>query len=116
MYMLNNVVQLLSHPHIGSLHVEAAEWKHTLQQANRLYLPQSMLTTHPVLGTLFIHHSDVANWLDAVGNLIDQTSRLFYYRPDDGDQYLRLYKEALFRCRSLVENFRMRVADGTLPW
>lgn len=114
MYMLNNVVQLLSHPHIGSLYAEAAEWKHTLQQANRLYLPQSMLTTHPVLGTLFIHHSDVADWLDAVGNLIDQTSRLFYYRPDDGDQYMQLYKEALFRCRSLVENFRMMVTNGTL--
>lgn len=114
MYMLDHVVQLLSHPHIGRLYAEAAEWKEALLQSNRLYLPQAMLTAHPTLGMLFVRHCEADLLLESLGSLIDLTSTLYYYRPDDDDQYVQLYKEALFRCHRLIDNFRTMVADGTL--
>ena len=119
-YAIGQIVQLLNHPYTVTLHPEASQFAHSLQNTNQLYLTASELTAHPTLGYLFVHPTDNTALLSTVTELTARLRCLFAENSENtltstaSSPYTQLNREALFRIYQTVESLRTLTTDGTL--
>lgn len=114
MYASENIRCLLAHPYIIQLYPDAPSWQQELFASNRLYLQADKLSSHPVLGDLFIHNTNNTELLQSLKTLIERCKVLFNSEDTKKHSYTQLYEEALFRIYQLVGNFRSMIDDDIL--
>lgn len=115
MYMLSEVVTLLSHPYIIQLFPEAEALRNKLLQSKRLYINPSDHEYEDVrLKALLTQPTSNHALLTTLSMLIGSAGRLFASSNDRENHIVQLTEEALFQIHRTIENFKALIEEGTL--
>ena len=115
MYMLSEVVTLLSHPYILQLFPEAEALRNKLLQSKRLYINPSDHEYEDVrLKALLTQPTSNHALLTTLAMLIDNAGRLFASSSDRESHMVQLAEESLFQIHRTIENFKALIEEGTL--
>ena len=115
MYMLSEVVTLLSHPYILQLFPEAEALRNKLLQSKRLYINPSDHEYEDVrLKRLFTQPTSNQELLTTLSMLIGSAGRLFASSNDRENHMVQLAEESLFQIHRTIENFKALIEEGTL--
>ena len=115
MYMLSEIVTLLSHPYILQLCPEAEALRNKLQQSKRIYINTADHAYEDArLRALLTQPKDNQELLATLAMLIGNAGRLFASSADRENHMVQLAEEALFQIHRTVENFKTLIEEGTL--
>ena len=115
MYMLSEIVTLLSHPYILQLFPEAEALRNKLQQSKRIYINTADHAYEDArLRALLTQPKDNQELLATLAMLIGSAGRLFASSADRENHMVQLAEEALFQIHRTVENFKTLIEEGTL--
>lgn len=115
MYMLSEVVTLLSHPYILQLFPEAEALRNKLLQSKRLYINPSDHEYEDVrLKALLTQPTSNQELLTTLAMLIGNAGRLFASSSDRESHMVQLAEESLFQIHRTIENFKALIEEGTL--
>lgn len=115
MYMLSEVVTLLSHPYILQLFPEAEALRNKLLQSKRLYINPSDHEYEDVrLKALLTQPTSNHALLTTLAMLIGNAGRLFASSSDRESHMVQLAEESLFQIHRTIENFKALIEEGTL--
>ena len=115
MYMLGEVITLLSHPYMLQLFPEADTLRNKLQQSKRIYI-----NTHEHeyqdtrLKALLTLPSGNQELLATLSMLISCAGHLFSSSNDRDNHMAQLAEESLFQIHRTVETFKSLIEEGTL--
>lgn len=115
MYMLSEVVTLLSHPYILQLFPEAEALRNKLLQSKRIYINPSVHEYEDVrLKALLTQPTSNHALLTTLAMLIGNAGRLFASSSDRESHMVQLAEESLFQIHRTIENFKALIEEGTL--
>ena len=115
MYMLSEVVTLLSHPYILQLFPESEALRNKLLQSKRLYINPSDHEYEDVrLKALLTQPTSNHALLTTLAMLIGNAGRLFASSSDRESHMVQLAEESLFQIHRTIENFKALIEEGTL--
>lgn len=115
MYMLSEVVTLLSHPYILQLFPESEALRNKLLQSKRLYINPSDHEYEDVrLKALLTQPTSNHALLTTLAMLIGKAGRLFASSSDRESHMVQLAEESLFQIHRTIENFKALIEEGTL--
>ena len=115
MYMLSEVVTLLSNPYILQLFPEAEALRNKLLQSKRIYINPSVHEYEDVrLKALLTQPTSNHELLTTLAMLIGNAGRLFASSSDRESHMVQLAEESLFQIHRTIENFKALIEEGTL--
>lgn len=115
MYMLSEVITLLSHPYILQLFPEAEALRNKLLQSKRIYINPSVHEYEDVrLKALLTQPTSNHALLTTLAMLIGNAGRLFASSSDRESHMVQLAEESLFQIHRTIENFKALIEEGTL--
>lgn len=115
-YTYANVQTVLKHPYTQSISIRAGLLEEELAKNNRFYPFPSELQKDGFLGKLFTPQPTIAMLCSQIAEILQDVATGYRKenKKDDGDVYAQLYREALFKCYTIINRMLSLIETGEL--